>query len=199
MQLHLNYFFICIDMFVHHITMSAVICLCMLYNTFVGCTSSLIMFPISLLFVLLLYCVNCYICMCINMFVNVISMFPDICWCNSYNILLAWTTYWEAFNSYFLYILFNATIKIFIILHSQKWINIYLFEWFITCIEAHIFAPSLLIYHVFISIVKFFYCILLIGQIKKLMLKHSNTCIQHHIYTIIEKIFRFSYFIFRHT
>ena len=49
LQLHLNYICICIDKFLKHITVSALICLCMLYNIIVGCTSSWLFPPIYLL------------------------------------------------------------------------------------------------------------------------------------------------------
>ena len=90
-ELHLNYIFIFIDMFVHHIPVYALICLRMLYNINVGCTSSWVFFPVSLLCMgyystlLLLYSqfhsyvFECYIYVYCNMFVYFIQYNP--CWC----------------------------------------------------------------------------------------------------------------------
>ena len=50
LTLHLNYIYFLVDIFVYHTTMSALIYLCMLYNLIVGCTSSWVFFPISLLY-----------------------------------------------------------------------------------------------------------------------------------------------------
>ena len=70
-------------MFVHIIMLSVFLYLCMLYNLNVGYTS-------SWYFVLYLCgaCVSpplshCYICVCINMCVHVISMVTSICLCTS--------------------------------------------------------------------------------------------------------------------
>ena len=60
------------------------------------------------------------------------------------------------------------------------------------------FFPNLSIYHFFIYIIKFFYCLLLLGKIFTLNLKHYKTCSQHHMYTILDQISSFSYFIFSH-
>ena len=46
LPLHLNYICVCIDMFVHHITVYALIYLCMLYNQIVDCTSFWIFPPV---------------------------------------------------------------------------------------------------------------------------------------------------------
>ena len=74
LSLQLNNTCICIDMFVHLITVYVLLCLFMLSNLTVGYT-------LSWYFVLYLtgayvsppLC-HCYICVCINMFVNVIYM-----------------------------------------------------------------------------------------------------------------------------
>ena len=81
---------------------------------------------------------------------------------------------------------------------KKQWINIYLFELFVTCIETHILVPNVSIYHIFISIIKFF-CLLLLEKIPNLNLQHSKKYIQHNIYTIFKKISSFSSFIFCHT
>ena len=99
----------------------------------------------------------------------------------------------------FLYMIYYAIDAILIDLNSQKWINISLFELVATCIETHILDPNFSISHIFISIIKFLYCLLLLGKLFTLNIQHSNKCIQHHISTIFEQICSFSCFIFRHT
>ena len=95
-------------MFVHIITVSALLCLCMLYNLIFRYTS-------SWYFVLYISCAwfipslhHCYICVCINMFVGVIFMFTEICLCTSYNLILGCATYCESNHAYFLYIICYA-------------------------------------------------------------------------------------------
>ena len=81
-------------MFVHLITGSVLLCLCMLYNIIVGYTSSWYFFlyiPCAWVVTLLRHC---YICVCINLVVNVISMVNDIFLCNSYDMLLGCDTFW---------------------------------------------------------------------------------------------------------
>ena len=72
---------------------------------------------------------------------------------------------------------------IFVDLHSQKWINISLFELVVTCIEILIFLPCFSISHIFISIIKnFCYLSLLLGHIFTSDIIHPKTCIQYAIY-----------------
>ena len=165
MPLQINYICVYIDIFVHLITVSVLLCLCILYHLFFGYTS-------YWYFVLYLSCVyvspplrHCYICVCINIFVNVISMVTAIFLCTSYNWLLSCTTSWASCHAYFLYIISYSIVVVLVDLNSQKWIDISLFELLITCMEAHIFVPSLSIYHIFISIIKFLCCFLLLGQL----------------------------------
>ena len=47
LPLHLDYICVCVDIFVRHIMVSTLICLCMLYNLIAGCTSSWVFFPIG--------------------------------------------------------------------------------------------------------------------------------------------------------
>ena len=117
--LHLNHNGVCIDMFVHIILVSELLCLCMLYNIIVGYTSS---------WYFILYCsrewVNpplrhCYLYVCINISVNVISMVNAICLCTSYYMLLGCDPYWEYFNTYFLYIICCSIVTTFFDLHSK--------------------------------------------------------------------------------
>ena len=92
-------------MFVHLITVSVLLYLCMLYNLTVGCHS-------SWYFVVYFSCAwvipplrHCYICVCITMFVNYIYMVNVICLCTSYDLLLGCATYWESCHAYLLYII----------------------------------------------------------------------------------------------
>ena len=145
-------------MFVHFIPVSVFLCLCMLYNIIVGYTLSWY-FVLYLSYAWVIPPLHyCYICDCINMFVNVISMVNAICLCTSCVLLLGFGASWESCNTYFLYIICYSVVVILIDLHSKNWINISLFELFFTCIETHIFVPSISISHIFISIIKFFCC-----------------------------------------
>ena len=94
LPLHLNYICVCIDMFLHLIMLSVLLCLCMLYNITV-------VYTLSWYFVLYLSCAyvipplsHCYIFFCINMLVNVISMVTAIFLCTSYDPLLGCATSW---------------------------------------------------------------------------------------------------------
>ena len=72
----------------HIITLYVFLCLCMLYNIIVVYTSSLyFVFYISCAWVVPPLC-HCYICVCINLVVNVVSMVTAICLCDSYDLLL---------------------------------------------------------------------------------------------------------------
>ena len=74
-------------------TLSVFLCLCMLYNLTVGYTSPWY-FVLYLSFVWIIPPLrHCYICVCINMFLNVIYMVTVICLCTSYNPLLGCATY----------------------------------------------------------------------------------------------------------
>ena len=174
-------------MFVHHITVSLFLYLCILYHLIFGYTP-------SWYFVLYLYCVyvspplrHFYICVCINMFVNVISLVTAIYLCTSHNRLLGCATYWGLCHAYFLYIIGYSIVVILVDLNSQKWIDILLFELVVKCIERHIFFPSLSIYHICISIIQFFCCFLLLCQLFTLSLQHYTTHIKHHLYNTFEQ------------
>ena len=131
---------------------------------------------------------------------NFIPIVTAICLCTSYDPLLGCATSWGSFRAYFLYITFYCLVVILIYLYSQRCINISLFESVVTYIETHICVPSFLISHIFISVIKFFcFFSLLLGQPFTLNILHPKTCIQHNIYTIFEKTFRFSFFVLIHT
>ena len=187
-------------MSVHLITVSVSLYFGMLHNLIVGCT-------LSWYFVIYLSCAwvipplrHCYICVCINIFVNVICLVTEIFFCTSYYRLLGCSTYWEQCHKYFLCIICYSIVFILVDLHSQNWINTPLFELIVTCIETHIFVTNFSISHILISIIKLLYCFTLIfGQIFTFNILHPNTCIQHNIYTIFEQISSFSCFVFIHT
>ena len=86
----------------HLITVSILLCLCMLHNITVGYNSSCYFVSyLSWAYVITPLHI-CYICVCINMFVNVIYMVTVICLCTSYNPLLGCATSWESCHAYFL-------------------------------------------------------------------------------------------------
>ena len=108
LPLQLNYINVCIDIFLHHITVSEFICLCMLYYIIVGCTSSKVFFlSFSHVWVIILLC-GYYICIFINIFVNIISMSTEIFLWTLFNILFGCTPYWEYCYKYFLYMIYYA-------------------------------------------------------------------------------------------
>ena len=83
---------VCINIFMHLITVSVFLFLCMLYNIIVGYTS-------PWYFVIYLTCAwvvpplhHCCIYVCINMIVNVISMVTTICLCTLYDLILGCAT-----------------------------------------------------------------------------------------------------------
>ena len=115
----ISYNVVCIDMVVHLITVCLFLFLCMLYNIIVVYTSSWY-FVLSLSsdwFIPPLH--HCYICVFINMFVNVTYMVTEICLCTSCDMLLSCATYWESFHAYFLYIILYENLVILVELHSQ--------------------------------------------------------------------------------
>ena len=79
-------------------------------------------------------------------------------------------------------------------LHSQKWINILLFELVATFIETHIFVTSFLISHIFIFVIKFFLLFLTtIREAFNLNILHPTICIHHNISMRKYSGFRVSY------
>ena len=83
LPMHLSYIYVRIDMFVNPLMMSILLYLCMLYNLTIGYTSywyCVIYLPGAYISPPLRHC---YICIYINMFVNVISMVTAICLCTS--------------------------------------------------------------------------------------------------------------------
>ena len=97
MILPLRHKYICIfiDMFVNTIPVSIFICLCILYNILIGGTSYWWFFLyLSYEWVVLPFrCSNIYVC--INIFVDIISIFTSIYFCTLYNRLLCWTPFCE--------------------------------------------------------------------------------------------------------
>ena len=126
-------------------------------------------------------------------------MFAMVYWFTSYDMLLGCTPSSKACHTCFFCMICYTIVAIFIGLHEQKWINKSGFELFFTCIESHIFVPDFSISHIFLSIIKFFCCLLVLGQPFTVNIEHSNKCIQHNLYTIFEKIYSLFFFIFSHT
>ena len=123
------------------------------YNCWLYCILDIFLYISYVWVIITLYCR--YIHNFINMFVNVISMFTAIHWCNSYYLLLGCAPSWEAFHAYFLCIICYFIVSILIDLNSQNWIHIYLFELFFTFIKTHILVPNFSISHIFPSIIVF--------------------------------------------
>ena len=123
-----------IDMFVHLITVSVLLCLCVVYNLNVVHTSSwyFVLYLSSSYIISPL--LHVYICVCINMFVNIIPLVTAIRLCTSYNILLGCATSWALCHAYFLYIIGYSIVVVLVDLHAQKCINNFLFEIVVTCI-----------------------------------------------------------------
>ena len=71
------------------------------------------------------------------MSVKVLYILTAICYCNLYYLLLGCNPYWEACRSYILYIICYSIVAILVDLNPQKWITVFLFESFVTCIETH--------------------------------------------------------------
>ena len=82
----------------------------------------------------------------------------------------------------------------------MKWhIFIWIYHLIVTWIVTHTFVPSFSIFQTFSSHLKLVCCFLLLGKLVPFFLQQSKTYIQHHLYTIFEKIFSFNDFILSHT
>ena len=114
-------------MFVHLIMLSVFSCLCMLYNLTVGYNSSWYFVPYVSGEYFIPPLRHGYICVYNNMLVNVIPMVTVICLCTSYDPLLGYAISWESYHAYFLYIICHSIVAIHVDLHSEKWINTFLF------------------------------------------------------------------------
>ena len=55
------------------------------------------------------------------------------------------------------------------------------FELVVTCIKTNIFVPTFSISYIFISIIRFFCCFLLLGHLFTWNIQHYTTLIQHNI------------------
>ena len=179
--------------------MSALIFLIMLYNLIFGCTLSWLFCLISIPYMVFFHCIVVtftFILICLWMFYLCLLWYVCV-----FNIICSLVVLhlWEDCNQYLLYMICYAIFIILVDLYSHKWIDISLFELVVTCIEKHIIVPSLSISNIFISIITFFCCLLLLSKIFTLDSQRSKTCNQHHIYTIFDKIPNFSCLIFGHT
>ena len=134
------------------------------------------------------------------MFVNIISMFTAILLCTLHNILIGSTKSWVICLRIFPVLFFNFC--------HPRWpgltivdchIFVCIYHLGVTCIETHIFVPNFSISHIFISILIFFCCFLILGDIFTFHLQYFKKFNQHNIYAILEKISCFSCFIFGNT
>ena len=144
-----------IHMLVHVITVSVLLCLCILYNLIVAYTSPWYFFPYFSCAWVIPPLRHCYICDGINMFVNVTYMVTAICFFTLYDKLLGCATSWESCHAYLLYIGCYDIFIILVDLHSQYWIKISLFKLVVKGTEIPIFLPNISISHLFISIKTF--------------------------------------------
>ena len=79
---------------------------------------------------------------------------------------------------------------------TPPWLNLP----FICQMHLNTYIHSCFLFNSYISFsFKVFYCILLLGQMFTFYIQNSNTCNQHHIYTIFEQISNLSCSIFGHT
>ena len=124
-----------------------------------------------------------YIRIYIHLFVDVISMVTTICSCNSYNLLLGCSISWELCRAYFLCSICCFVFLVRIDLHSQKWINISLFELGFTCIKTHIFflVSQYLVFYFYYKVFSFVYHYSYV----RFSLEISNT---RHTYNIISRL-----------
>ena len=177
-----------IDIFVHIITLSVFLCLFMLYNLIVGNNSSWYFFLYLSCSWVITPLHHCYICVCINIFLNVIYMVTAIGLCTSYDMILGCATSWASYHAYLLYIIgYFISLSSLICMHNSG-LTYRCLNYMSHALKTHIFVPCLSISHIFISIIKFFRCLLLLGQIFNWNLQHSEPHIQHHIHTILDKI-----------
>ena len=163
LPLYLNYNGVCIDMIVNIITVFVLICLCIsqrclyyyvcvCYKIIVGCTSSWyfdLYLPCAWVIPPLHHFYIFFVIICLLIlylwFLIYIYMLHKI-----YSLVVLHIGNYV--NAYFLYIICCSIVAILFYLHSQRWINILLFELLVTRIEANIFVPSFSISHTFISI-----------------------------------------------
>ena len=89
---------------------------------------------------------------------------------------------------YCIWLLMPFLISSFIYIHNS---GVFFLHLVVTCIEAHIFAPGFSIPHIFISIIRLFYCFILLGQMLTWDIQHSTTHIQHHLCTNFDQISSF--------
>ena len=93
---------------------------------------------------------------------------------NACSATLSCTPYWEACHIHFLYIIIYVIMSPSFLICINSTVLTPLFKipyWVDTCIETYILFPYFSIFWLFISIVKFFCCLLLLGNIFTLILK----------------------------
>ena len=126
------------------------------------------------------------------MFVLIVRMFTEIRLWSLYNLLLVCTSSWEYFHIYVLYMIYSATsspssLKC---IHTSVLALVCLYLPFSCRMHWNTYLRShfLNISYIFSSI-EVFCCFLILLQIFTFHLQHFKKFNQHHIYTIVEKIY----------
>ena len=118
-------------------------------------------------------------------------MFNEICLCTLHYLLLGSNSSWVSLSCIFTDLLCHC--------YHNFWTSFTIWDWHlfliiyhlvVTCIERHIFVPNLSMSCIFISILKFFCCFLILCNWSTFNIQHSKT-FKNHIYTIFEKIYSF--------
>ena len=164
MSLHLNYIYVSIDMFLHHITVYVLICLHMLYNIIIRCNSFWEFWSIYLL------------CMGYSRHCVVFT--------SAFELIFLWILYLCLLQ----YVCIIYTIYYLVLLHLREnfaYISSFILPmlpYYLTCIHnslstplcliltfsyhmhwnTYICIPTFFIYRIFLSILKSFYCFLIL-------------------------------------
>ena len=183
LSLRLHYIWVCIVIFVHNITVSALIFLCMLYGLIFGCTSYLVFCHISSIYGLFFHCiVATFIFLFIFLWilylflllhVGVLRTIFSLVVIHLGNLAMHTSCIW--FLCHFTILVEKLRWHLFVLISCQNPWNTYLCSWFIN------------ISYIFISIT-FLCCFLLLGCLFILNLQHFKSCNQHHLYNLFEKI-----------
>ena len=119
-----------------------------IYSLVVLHSDNLVLY-LSCVWVILPLCC-CYIHVCINMFMYIISMIKVKCLRTLHNLLLCYYLYWGSLSCMFNYLFchcWHTNWPEFIIV--DQYLFLWIYHWVITCIETHIFVSSFSIAHAF--------------------------------------------------
>ena len=115
----------------------------------------------------------CYIWVWINMFVNIISMFTTIFLCTLHDLIISSTPYWGNLLLKCTDLLFHCCHPNWLTYKIDYWnLFFWIYHLFVTCIEKNMLVPNFSIYHIFISILKFFCCFVLLMDLWTFNFKH---------------------------